>query len=100
MTTPLWPVVSCVSSKQTVQELGSLVVATDWQGSGVGYLSDPTFNQRGYPADLFGMCGRSVGYLLPSLGVCVRAVAGSARPLRFKFGLSTLARTLLHIPFT
>jgi amino-acid N-acetyltransferase len=81
-----------------VQELGSLVVAAPWRGRGIGTrLAQHLIAQATKP--LYLEClGESLAQFYRRLGFRAIAWEEVPRSLRFKFGLSRLAKTLFGVP--
>ena len=83
---------------QTVQELGSLVVAPDWRGQGLGtHLTQHLIDIATQPVYLE-CIGDRLASFYARFGFVPVHWQDLPRPLQFKFGLSTLAQRVLHIP--
>lgn len=82
------------------QELGSLVVATPWRGRGLGtFLTKHLIQQATQP--LYLEClGSRLARFYAHLGFAPVSWQDLPRSLRWKFGLSKLATTVLPIPLT
>jgi len=82
------------------QELGSLVVAKDWRDRGLGsYLTKYLIQQATEP--LYLEClGKRLASFYTRFGFVEAAWQELPQSLKFKFGLSQLAKTLLRIPVT
>ncbi len=80
------------------QELGSLVVAKDWRNQGLGtILSKHLIHQATQP--LYLEClGQYLASFYRRLGFVPVSWQTLPRPLKFKFGLSQLAKTVLRVP--
>ncbi|MEG4418460.1 GNAT family N-acetyltransferase [Microcoleus sp. LAD1_D5] len=83
-----------------VQELGSLVVAKDWRDQGLGsYLTKYLIQQATEP--LYLEClGKRLASFYTRFGFVEVSVQELPQSLKFKFGLSHLAKTLFRIPVT
>jgi len=82
------------------QELGSLVVAKDWRDRGLGtYLAKYLIQQATEP--LYLEClGKRLASFYTRFGFVEVSVQELPQSLKFKFGLSQLAKTLFRIPVT
>ncbi len=82
------------------QELGSLVVAKDWRDRGLGtYLAKYLIQQATEP--LYLEClGKRLASFYTRFGFREAAWQEVPQSLKFKFGLSQLAKTLFRIPVT
>ncbi|MEG4231090.1 GNAT family N-acetyltransferase [Microcoleus sp. Pol11C3] len=82
------------------QELGSLVVAKDWRDRGLGsYLTKYLIQQATEP--LYLEClGKRLASFYTRFGFVEVSVPELPQSLKFKFGLSQLAKTLFKIPVT
>ena len=82
------------------QELGSLVVAKDWRDRGLGsYLTKHLIQQATEP--LYLEClGARLASFYTRFGFKEVSVQELPQSLKFKFGLSQLAKTLFRIPVT
>ncbi|MEG4166083.1 MULTISPECIES: GNAT family N-acetyltransferase [unclassified Microcoleus] len=82
------------------QELGSLVVAKDWRDRGFGsYLTKYLIQQATEP--LYLEClGKRLASFYTRFGFVEVSVQELPQSLKFKFGLSQLAKTLFKIPVT
>ncbi|MEG4836680.1 GNAT family N-acetyltransferase [Microcoleus sp. B9-D4] len=82
------------------QELGSLVVAKDWRDRGLGsYLTKHLIQQATEP--LYLEClGSRLASFYTRFGFTEVSVQELPQSLKFKFGLSQLAKTLFRIPVT
>ena len=82
------------------QELGSLVVAKDWRGRGLGtYLARYLIQQATEP--LYLEClGKRLASFYTRFGFREAAWQELPQSLKFKFSLSQLAKTLFRIPVT
>ena len=82
------------------QELGSLVVAKDWRDRGLGsYLTKYLIQQATEP--LYLEClGKRLASFYTRFGFVEVSVQELPQSLKFKFGLSQLAKTLFRIPVT
>ena len=82
------------------QELGSLVVAKDWRDRGLGsYLTKYLIEQATEP--LYLEClGKRLASFYTRFGFVEVSVQELPQSLKFKFGLSQLAKTLFRIPVT
>ncbi|MEG4091183.1 GNAT family N-acetyltransferase [Microcoleus sp. Pol12B4] len=82
------------------QELGSLVVAKDWRDRGLGtYLTKYLIQQATEP--LYLEClGKRLASFYTRFGFLEVSVQELPQSLKFKFGLSQLAKTLFKIPVT
>ena len=82
------------------QELGSLVVAKDWRDRGLGtYLAKYLIQQATEP--LYLEClGKRLASFYTRFGFVEAAWQELPQSLKFKFGLSQLAKTLFRIPVT
>ncbi len=82
------------------QELGSLVVAKDWRDRGLGsYLTKYLIQQATEP--LYLEClGKRLASFYTRFGFVEVSVQELPQSLKFKFGLSQLAKTLFKIPIT
>ena len=82
------------------QELGSLVVAKDWRVRGLGsYLTKYLIQQATEP--LYLEClGKRLASFYTRFGFVEVSVQELPQSLKFKFGLSQLAKTLFKIPVT
>ena len=82
------------------QELGSLVVAKDWRDRGLGtYLAKFLIQQATQP--LYLEClGKRLASFYTRFGFREVSVQELPQSLKFKFGLSQLAKTLFRIPVT
>ncbi|MEG4206181.1 GNAT family N-acetyltransferase [Microcoleus sp. Pol7_A1] len=82
------------------QELGSLVVAKDWRDRGLGsYLTKYLIQQATEP--LYLEClGKRLASFYTRFGFVEVSVQQLPQSLKFKFGLSQLAKTLFKIPVT
>ena len=82
------------------QELGSLVVAKDWHDRGLGsYLTKYLIEQATEP--LYLEClGKRLASFYTRFGFVEVSVQELPQSLKFKFGLSQLAKTLFRIPVT
>jgi len=80
------------------QELGSLVVAKDWRDRGLGtYLAKYLIQQATEP--LYLEClGKRLASFYTRFGFVEAAWQELPQSLKFKFGLSQLAKTLFRIP--
>lgn len=80
------------------QELGSLVVAKDWRDRGLGsYLTKYLIQQATEP--LYLEClGKRLASFYTRFGFTEVSVQDLPQSLKFKFGLSQLAKTLFKIP--
>ena len=80
------------------QELGSLVVAKDWRDRGLGtYLAKYLIQQATEP--LYLEClGKRLASFYTRFGFLEVSVQELPQSLKFKFGLSQLAKTLFKIP--
>ena len=83
---------------QTVQELGSLVVSPPWRGQGLGtHLAQHLIAKATQPVYLE-CVGDRLASFYHRLGFVPVRWQDLPRPLRIKFGLSTLARIVVRIP--
>ncbi|MEG4442345.1 GNAT family N-acetyltransferase [Microcoleus sp. AT9_B5] len=82
------------------QELGSLVVAKDWRDRGLGsYLTKYLIQQATEP--LYLEClGKRLASFYTRFGFVEVSVQELPQSLKFKFGLSQLAKTVFKIPVT
>ena len=82
------------------QELGSLVVAQDWRDRGLGsYLTKYLIQQATEP--LYLEClGKRLASFYTRFGFLEVSVQDLPQSLKFKFGLSQLAKTLFKVPVT
>ncbi len=82
------------------QELGSLVVMKDWRDRGLGsYLTKYLIQQATEP--LYLEClGKRLASFYTRFGFTEVSVQELPQSLKFKFGLSQLAKTLFRIPVT
>ncbi|NQE37379.1 GNAT family N-acetyltransferase [Microcoleus asticus] len=82
------------------QELGSLVVAKDWRDRGLGsYLTKYLIQQATEP--LYLEClGKRLASFYTRFGFVEVSRQELPQSLKFKFGLSQLAKTLFKIPVT
>ncbi|MEG4852697.1 GNAT family N-acetyltransferase [Microcoleus sp. B5-D4] len=82
------------------QELGSLVVAKEWRDRGLGrYLTKYLIQQATEP--LYLEClGKRLASFYTRFGFVEVSVQELPQSLKFKFGLSQLAKTLFKIPVT
>jgi amino-acid N-acetyltransferase len=82
------------------QELGSLVVAKDWRDRGLGsYLTKHLIQQATQP--LYLEClGKRLAAFYTCFGFAEVSFQELPPSLKFKFGLSLLAKTLFRIPVT
>ncbi len=82
------------------QELGSLVVAKDWRDRALGsYLTKHLIEQATEP--LYLEClGARLASFYTRFGFVEVSVQALPQSLKFKFGLSQLAKTLFRIPVT
>ena len=82
------------------QELGSLVVAKDWRDRGLGiYLTKYLIEQATQP--LYLEClGKGLASFYTRFGFVEVSVQDLPQSLKFKFGLSQLAKILFRIPVT
>jgi amino-acid N-acetyltransferase len=82
------------------QELGSLVVMKDWRDRGLGsYLAKHLIAQATEP--LYLEClGKRLASFYTRFGFVEVAVQELPQSVKFKFGLSNLAKTLFRIPLT
>ena len=82
------------------QELGSLVVAKDWRDRGLGiYLTKYLIQQATAP--LYLEClGKRLASFYTRFGFVEVSVQDLPQSLKFKFGLSQLAKILFRIPVT
>ncbi|WP_293134974.1 GNAT family N-acetyltransferase [Microcoleus sp. bin38.metabat.b11b12b14.051] len=82
------------------QELGSLVVAQDWRDRGLGsYLTKYLIQQATEP--LYLEClGKRLASFYTRFGFVEVSVQDLPQSLKFKFGLSQLAKTLFKVPVT
>ncbi|MEG4347195.1 GNAT family N-acetyltransferase [Microcoleus sp. A003_D6] len=82
------------------QELGSLVVAKDWRDRGLGsYLTKYLIEQATEP--LYLEClGKRLASFYTRFGFVEVSVQELPQSLKFKFGLSQLAKILFRIPVT
>lgn len=82
------------------QELGSLVVAKDWRDRGLGsYLTKYLIQQATEP--LYLEClGKRLASFYTRFGFVEVSVQELPQSLKFKFGLSQLAKTLFRVPVT
>lgn len=82
------------------QELGSLVVAKDWRDRGLGiYLTKYLIQQATEP--LYLEClGKRLASFYTRFGFVEVSVQDLPQSLKFKFGLSQLAKILFRIPVT
>jgi amino-acid N-acetyltransferase len=82
------------------QELGSLVVAKDWRDRGLGsYLAKHLIAQATEP--LYLEClGKRLASFYTRFGFVEVSVQELPQSVKFKFGLSNLAKTLFRIPLT
>ncbi|MEG4272937.1 MULTISPECIES: GNAT family N-acetyltransferase [unclassified Microcoleus] len=82
------------------QELGSLVVAKDWRDRGLGsYLTKYLIQQATEP--LYLEClGKRLASFYTRFGFTEVSVQELPQSLKFKFGLSQVAKTLFKIPVT
>lgn len=82
------------------QELGSLVVAKDWRDRGLGtYLAKYLIQQATEP--LYLEClGKRLASFYTRFGFREAAWQELPQSLKFKFGLSQLAKTLFRVPVT
>lgn len=82
------------------QELGSLVVMKDWRDRGLGsYLTKYLIAQATEP--LYLEClGKRLASFYTRFGFVEVSVQELPQSLKFKFGLSQLAKTLFKIPVT
>ena len=82
------------------QELGSLVVAKDWRDRGLGtYLAKYLIQQATEP--LYLEClGKRLASFYTRFGFVEAAWQELPESLKFKLGLSQLAKTLFRIPVT
>jgi amino-acid N-acetyltransferase len=95
-----WNLVACGQLRHFVgaQELGSLVVMKDWRDRGLGtYLAKYLIQQATEP--LYLEClGQRLASFYTSFGFVEVSVQELPQSLKFKFGLSQLAKTLFRIP--
>ncbi|MBD1827266.1 GNAT family N-acetyltransferase [Microcoleus vaginatus GB1-A2] len=82
------------------QELGSLVVAKEWRDRGLGsYLTKYLIQHATQP--LYLEClGKRLASFYTRFGFVEVSVQELPQSLKFKFGLSQLAKTLFKIPVT
>ncbi|TAG86766.1 MAG: GNAT family N-acetyltransferase [Oscillatoriales cyanobacterium] len=82
------------------QELGSLVVMKDWRDRGLGsFLTKYLIQQATKP--LYLEClGKRLASFYTRFGFTEVSVQELPQSLKFKFGLSQLAKTLFRIPVT
>ncbi|MBE9184854.1 GNAT family N-acetyltransferase [Microcoleus sp. LEGE 07076] len=82
------------------QELGSLVVAKDWRDRGLGsYLTQYLIQQATKP--LYLEClGKRLASFYSRFGFLEVPVEDLPQSLKFKFGLSQLAKILFRVPVT
>ncbi|MEG4317923.1 MULTISPECIES: GNAT family N-acetyltransferase [unclassified Microcoleus] len=82
------------------QELGSLVVAQDWRDRGLGsYLTKYLIEQATEP--LYLEClGKRLASFYTRFGFVEVSVQDLPQSLKFKFGLSQLAKNLFRVPVT
>ncbi|MEG5040191.1 MULTISPECIES: GNAT family N-acetyltransferase [unclassified Microcoleus] len=82
------------------QELGSLVVAKDWRDRGLGsYLTKFLIQQATEP--LYLEClGKRLASFYTRFGFVEVSLQELPQSLKFKFGLSQLAKTLFKVPVT
>ncbi len=82
------------------QELGSLVVAKNWRDRGLGsYLTKYLIQQATEP--LYLEClGKRLASFYTRFGFVEVSVQALPQSLKFKFGLSQLAKILFRIPVT
>ncbi|MBE9120818.1 GNAT family N-acetyltransferase [Tychonema sp. LEGE 07199] len=82
------------------QELGSLVVAKDWRDRSLGtYLTQYLIQQATEP--LYLEClGKRLAAFYSRFGFVAVSVQDLPQSLKFKFGLSQLAKILFRIPVT
>ena len=82
------------------QELGSLVVMKDWRDRGLGtYLTKYLIQQATEP--LYLEClGKRLASFYTRFGFIEVSLQELPQSLKFKFGLSQLAKTLFRIPVT
>ncbi|MEG4031549.1 MULTISPECIES: GNAT family N-acetyltransferase [unclassified Microcoleus] len=82
------------------QELGSLVVAKEWRDRGLGsYLTKYLIQQATEP--LYLEClGKRLASFYTRFGFVEVSLQELPQSLKFKFGLSQLAKTLFKIPVT
>jgi len=82
------------------QELGSLVVAKEWRDRGLGsYLTKYLIQQATEP--LYLEClGKRLASFYTRFGFVEVSVQELPQSLKFKFGLSQLAKSLFRIPVT
>ena len=80
------------------QELGSLVVESSWRGQGIGaYLTLHLIQQASKP--LYLECiGQKLANFYSRYGFEVVTWQELPRSLKFKFGISQLAKTLIRLP--
>ena len=83
-----------------VQELGSLVVVPQWRGQSIGsYLTLHLIKQASKP--LYLEClGKKLAYFYSRYGFEVVTWQELPRSLKFKFGISQLAKKLIRLPVT
>jgi amino-acid N-acetyltransferase len=81
-----------------VQELGSLVVAPDWRGRGLGsFLTQHLINQAREP--LYLEClGKKLAKFYSRFGFVPVAFENLPQSLKRKFGVSHLAKKLVKVP--
>ena len=82
------------------QELGSLVVAPPWRGQGIGsYLTLNLIKQANKP--LYLEClGARLPYFYSRYGFKTVTWQELPRSLKFKFGMSQIAKTIIRLPVT
>ena len=80
------------------QELGSLVVESSWRGRGIGsYLTRHLIQQASKP--LYLECiGTKLANFYSRFGFEIVTWQELPRSLKFKFGISQLAKTLIRLP--
>ncbi|MDJ0691688.1 MAG: GNAT family N-acetyltransferase [Xenococcaceae cyanobacterium MO_188.B32] len=80
------------------QELGSLVVESSWRGQGIGgYLTLHLIQQASKP--LYLECiGQKLANFYSRYGFEIVTWQELPRSLKFKFGISQLAKTLIRLP--